>query len=546
MLSLLKIENIAVIEEADIEFDPGFNVLTGETGAGKSIVIDALSAVLGERTSRDILRTGADSASVTALFSINGEELTLYRRMTADGRNICRINGEPATLAELREKGRLLVNIHGQHDSQQLLNDAYHLYYLDLFGECGESKRAYAEKYSELQSLKREISSLTIDEAEKNRRIEILTNQIDELKRAKLVPGEDRQLAERRKLLRNAGKLRDALSAAHAAISGDEDSDGAASLLYTAAREMSAIASYSPEFDELAQRIEELRYSAEDIAEILRDKLGSLDFAPDELDEVEGRLDTLHRLKRKYGETIEEMLTYLDARMKELDAIEESDDTLIKLNKKLEIVSGEAERLAAELSALRREKAGELTGRILSELKQLDMANVRFSVEFEDKPMDPEGIDSVRFLLSANAGEDLKPLSRIASGGELARIMLAMKNVLSDKDGIDTMVFDEVDSGVSGRAAQRVAEKMSQLARTRQVFCVTHLAQIAAMADTQFLVEKSERGGRTYTDVIRLDREGRRQELARLTGGENITDTMLRGADEMLRAAEKYKSGIGA
>ena len=559
MLSLLHIENIALIQSADIRFEPGFNVLTGETGAGKSIVIDSIGAVLGERTSRELIRTGAKSALVTAVFTQvpplpwleeNGfptgeEELLLQRELQGDGRNVCRIDGKLVTVAQLRELGRQLLNIHGQHDGQQLLDPASHLGYLDQFGGCQPLLESYQEAYRKWHDIRREMDKLQMDEAERSRRVDTLNYQIQELERAQLKAGEDEELSARRTLLRSAGRLMEAVQSAEFALSGDEDRDGACSLIAQAEGEVQGVSSISPELSELSEKLTALRCAADDAADTLRDLSRSFDFSPGELDQVEERLDLLYRLRKKYGPTVEDMLAYLDRCRKELDQIQYADDTLARLEKDLKKAQKEAARRGEVLSQARREAAGALQARVQEELRQLDMPKVRFQTEFTPKGseagMDETGLDEVQFLMSANLGEALKPIQKVASGGELARIMLALKNVLAEGDQIGTLVFDEVDTGVSGRAAQKVAEKMAQVARGKQVLCVTHLPQIAAMADTHFSVQKGERDGRTYTRLERLDRSQRREELARLIGGASITPSLLESAEELLRQAEQQK-----
>ena len=559
MLSLLHIENIALIQSADIRFEPGFNVLTGETGAGKSIVIDSIGAVLGERTSRELIRTGAKSALVTAVFTQvpplpwleeNGfptgeEDLLLQRELQGDGRNVCRIDGKLVTVAQLRELGRQLLNIHGQHDGQQLLDPASHLGYLDQFGGCQPLLESYQEAYRKWHDIRREMDKLQMDEAERSRRVDTLNYQIQELERAQLKAGEDEELSARRTLLRSAGRLMEAVQSAEFALSGDEDRDGACSLIAQAEGEVQGVSSISPELGELSEKLTALRCAADDAADTLRDLSRSFDFSPGELDQVEERLDLLYRLRKKYGPTVEDMLAYLDRCRKELDQIQYADDTLARLEKDLKKAQKEAARRGESLSQARREAAGALQARVQEELRQLDMPKVQFQTEFTPKGgeagMDETGLDEVQFLMSANLGEALKPIQKVASGGELARIMLALKNVLAEGDQIGTLVFDEVDTGVSGRAAQKVAEKMAQVARGKQVLCVTHLPQIAAMADTHFSVQKGEREGRTYTRLERLDRSQRREELARLIGGASITPSLLESAEELLRQAEQQK-----
>lgn len=558
MLELLHIENIAIIEAADIEFAPGFNALTGETGAGKSIVIDSLSAVLGQRTSRELIRTGAEKAFVSAAFSGIAPELTeelgiqpeadgtllLQREIQTDGKNVCRVNGRPVTVGQLRALGARLLNIHGQHDGQQLLDEEQHIVYLDSFGKTEALINAYIEKYKHFTDIRRQISALQMDEAEKARRVDTLQYQIEELRRAKLKPGEEEELTARRGMLRNAEKFLDAVAGADYALNGDDSGGGALSALRQAQDALGGVRHLDDAFGQLYERLGEAYSEVYDIAATVEDKRGELDVSPGELDRVESRMDLLYRLKKKYGATVEDMLDYQARCEAELAQIEDAGDTLVRLEQALSKAEKAARQAAQALSDARKAAAEQLTAQILTELQQLDMGKIRFAVDFAEKPLDSDGMDAVRFLMSANVGEELRPIHKIASGGELARIMLAMKNVLSEQDHVGTMVFDEVDTGVSGRAAQKVAEKMARISRRKQVLCVTHLPQLAAMADTHFSVEKGERGGRTYTEVRRLDREQRRRELARLTGGSHVSQTMLDGAEELLVQAEKFRAEL--
>jgi len=558
MLELLHIENIAIIEAADIEFAPGFNALTGETGAGKSIVIDSLSAVLGQRTSRELIRTGAEKAFVSAAFSGIAPELTeelgiqpeadgtllLQREIQTDGKNVCRVNGRPVTVGQLRALGARLLNIHGQHDGQQLLDEEQHIVYLDSFGKTEALINAYTEKYKHFTDIRRQISALQMDEAEKARRVDTLQYQIEELRRAKLKPGEEEELTARRGMLRNAEKFLDAVAGADYALNGDDSGGGALSALRQAQDALGGVRHLDDAFGQLYERLGEAYSEVYDIAATVEDKRGELDVSPGELDRVESRMDLLYRLKKKYGATVEDMLDYQARCEAELAQIEDAGDTLVRLEQALSKAEKAARQAAQALSDARKAAAEQLTAQILTELQQLDMGKIRFAVDFAEKPLDSDGMDTVRFLMSANVGEELRPIHKIASGGELARIMLAMKNVLSEQDHVGTMVFDEVDTGVSGRAAQKVAEKMARISRRKQVLCVTHLPQLAAMADTHFSVEKGERGGRTYTEVRRLDREQRRRELARLTGGSHVSQTMLDGAEELLVQAEKFRAEL--
>ena len=558
MLQLLHIENIAVIEEADISFDGGFNALTGETGAGKSIVVDAMGAVLGQRTSRDLIRTGAAKAFVSAVFTevpalpaleelgITAEdgELLLQREIHADGKNTCRVGGKPVTVAQLRKVGSGLLNIHGQHDGQQLLDEEQHGTYLDSYGCVEQQHTAYSKCYEAMRATSQKIRSLQMDEAEKARRLDSLQFQINELERADLKAGEEETLRQRRDLLRNSEKFMSAVEGALWCLSGGDDGGGAVSQLREASSAMAGARNLNDDFASLYSRLETLQSEAYDVAETLRDMRESMEFSPRELDDLESRLDLLYRLKKKYGATVEDMLDYLEQCRQELDRITFASDTAAHLEKQLVRERKETMAAAKILSDARQTAAKELEQRIQEELRQLDMPKVRFAICFTEKEPDETGIDQVRFLMSANVGEELKQIDRIASGGELARIMLALKNVLAENETIGTLVFDEVDTGVSGRAAQKVAEKLAQVSRLKQVLCVTHLPQLAAMADTHFSVEKGERGGRTYTSVVSLDRARRRQELARLTGGARITESLLESAEELISGAETYKAGI--
>lgn len=548
MLRLLHIENIAVIEQAEIVFEDGFNVMTGETGAGKSIVIDAISAILGERAYRDMIRTGTSRAAVRAIFdrvpelpwfAENGvpydAETDIRRELTADGKNLCRVNGTAVTVGVLKKLGVQLINIHGQHDSAALFDEAQHLTVLDSFAEDEAERAAYAERYEAVRALRREIDRLSMDESEKLRRMESLQYQIDELTKAHLRPGEEEELEARRKLMQNAEKLSDGLHEASACLDGDSQTDGAATLLGQAERALARLARIDDQLAPLQETVADLMYRVRDCAEQVAEQVDALSFSEAELDDVEQRLDILHRLHRKYGPTCEEMLAYLEKAKNELDEIEFSSDRVEQLKKKLCAAEQTAQEAALVLRE-RRKRAGEqLSARICSELAELDMKKVEFSCVFTETELTPLGADAVAFYMTANAGEALKPLSKVASGGELARIMLALKNVLAERDRVPTLIFDEVDTGVSGRAAQRVAEKLLAVSRTKQVLCVTHLPQLAALADTHFRIAKREADGRTYTSVTPLDFEGRRQELARIIGGASITETTLQSAGEMLK-----------
>ena len=548
MLSLLHIENIAVIECSDISFDRGFNVLTGETGAGKSIVIDAISSILGERSYRDMIRTGANKASVRGVFTDvektdwfeeNGvpydSEVMIQREIYLDGRNICRVNGIPVTVAILRKLGTQLIDIHGQHDSASLFDEANHLIFLDRFAGNQSIYDDYSAAFAKVAQLRQEIQHLTMDEGEKLHRMETLKYQIEEISKANLTSGEDTALEARRKVLQNAEKLSGGMNAAVECLYGSDDSDGAASLLAQAERELARMGRFTDAFSTLHDQVADLMYQVQDAASELRNARDDLSYSADELEQLESRLDVIHKLRRKYGADCEEILAYLEKAQQELDEMEFSDDRLERLKGKLEKAEKDAWNAALLLRENRKQAAKALSCQILEELTQLDMPKVQFSCEFTELELTAQGADAVAFYMSANAGEALKPMSKVASGGELARIMLAIKNVLSQQDRVATLIFDEVDTGVSGRAAQKVAEKLHSVAANKQVLCVTHLPQIAAMGDTHLLIAKAEREGRTYTTVTPLDKEGRKQELARIIGGANITETTLKSAEEMLQ-----------
>lgn len=547
MLSLLHIENIAVIECADISFDQGFNVLTGETGAGKSIVIDAISAILGERAYRDMIRTGADCASVRAVFTDvpelswfdeNGveydSEIVITRQIFLDGKNVCRVNSALVSVSTLRKLGVQLINIHGQHDSATLFDENNHLELLDSYAILHVLRQEHLERYRVVQQLRAQINSMNMDEAEKARRIEMLQYQIQEIERAELEVGEDELLEDRRRVLQNAEKLSDCMNSAVECLCGSDDVDGAASLLEQAQREFVRMSRYTDSFSAIQDKLADLMYQVQDAAEEVRDQRDALAYTSDELEKIEARLDVIHRLRRKYGNTCEEILDYLERARKELDEIEFAEDRLEQLKKKCIRAEKLAWESAEDLRERRKEASLILSRRILDELSQLDMPKVQFSCRFDEKELSENGADVVSFYMSANAGEALKPLSKVASGGELARIMLALKNVLAQQDQVGTLIFDEVDTGVSGRAAQKVAEKLHSVAKSKQVLCVTHLPQLAALASTHFLIAKAERDGRTYTSVTPLDIEGRKRELARIIGGATITETTLKSAEEML------------
>ena len=549
MLSLLHIENIAVIECADISFDRGFNVLTGETGAGKSIVIDAISAILGQRAYRDMIRTGTSKASVRAVFTDvprldwfeeNGvdydSEIIIQREIHLDGKNVCRVNGSLVTVSILNKLGIQLINIHGQHDSASLFDEDNHLQFLDDFARNDDLRGIYRTNYEAVAKLRREIDRMSMDEGEKLRRMETLKYQIEEIEKAQLEAGEDEELEARRKLLQNSEKIANGLNDAVENLYGGDDVDGAATLLSIAERALARIAKYSDDISSLHEKVADMMYQVQDVAEVARDVRDDLAYSADELEQIESRLDVIHKLRRKYGTTCADILEYLEKAKKELDEIEFADDHMERLKIKLAQAEKLAWDTALKLRENRKETANILSDRILTELSQLDMPKVQFACQFTELDLSANGADAVAFFMSANVGEALKPMSKVASGGELARIMLAMKNVLAEQDKVNTLIFDEVDTGVSGRAAQKVAEKLKSVARSKQVLCVTHLPQLAAMGDTHLLIAKGERDGRTYTTVTPLDLEGRKRELARIIGGANITEITLKSAEEMLKS----------
>lgn len=559
MLRELHIENIAVIERADIEPGAGLNVLTGETGAGKSIVIDSLEAVLGARASRELVRTGAARASVTAAFTADNAEdwleengldaedgVIIRRRVSQDGKSSAQVNGVPVAAAELRALGSGLLDIHGQNDGRQLMDETRHRDYLDGFAGMAEQLSRHRELYSAYRETAAQLRRLDEAESERERRERDLRQTAEELGAANIRPGEEESLSSRRELLRNAEKLREALDAAYEALYGGEGS--AAEQAGEASAWTERAAALAPELDEPLAEIEQARSNIEDAAERLRDFREGLDFSPGEYDALETRLSQLRRLEKKYGRDEAGLAELLESAQRGLEELDSSVERRAELEAELAKRKKAAYNSAKELSKLRKAAGEELRERIELGLRELSMPSVRFEAEIvpmQGEPgFDESGMDEVRFLMSANAGETPGRISKIASGGELARIMLVMKDVLSERDGVPAMVFDEIDEGVSGIAAQRVAEKLARLARKKQVICVTHLPQIAAMADTHFLIEKTERDGRTYTKVTPLEREGRIRELARLHGGDNVTETTLASAAEQLDAAYKYKGGL--
>ncbi len=564
MLNLLHIENVAVIERADIEFESGMNVLTGETGAGKSIIIDSINAILGDRVSRSLVRSGATGARISAEFTADNvpsewfeendvepddDRLVITRKISADGKSSARVNGSPVSTAQLRALGDRLIDVHGQNDGRRLLSETSHRAYLDRFAGLGDNLTAYRAEYSVYAGLKDRLEELRQGEADKEFRCEELRRRIREIEDAAPEEGEYEALSERRKLLSNAGRITESLERAYCALYGGDGSDGAISMMIEAEGELSAAQRYTGSADGIYNDLADLRYQAEDIAERLASLKDSLDFSPGELDRIESRLSVLGRLRKKYGE-VADILAALEKAKNELEDTEYLSERVEKLEAELSARREKLRTAAEKISAARKKAAAELEKRIIAELSGLNMPGVRFKTELlpkgGDDGFDSTGCDSVRFLMSANAGEELGRISKIASGGELSRIMLAMKTVLTGDGDAQTMVFDEIDTGVSGRAAQRVAEKLAQVSRGRQVLCVTHLPQLAVMADAQFLVEKGSDGERTFTRVKKLCGRERLEEIARITGGEHVSETLLEGAAEQIAAAEKFKSALRA
>lgn len=558
MLKLLEIENVAVIEKASVTFAKGLNVLTGETGAGKSIVIDSINAVTGQKTSRELVRAGAAHAFVSALFEdVDGRvterlaacgvpaeadgTVLLQRTLYKDGKNLCRVNGVTVTVSMLKSVGEELINIHGQRDSQALLDAARHIDFLDSFAGLGPAVAAYAADYVRLRETQKAIRSLQTDEAEKARRIDLLTWQINELTEAAVTVGEREELHRKKNILTNSLRLASALTAAVNALSGDGESAGAAQLLAQAAREITSVASVAKGLDAVAASLEEAENTAADAGAVIEDVLGQLDNVEGSLDAIEERLDKLYRLSKKYGETEEEMLAFLDSARKELELITLSDERLAELSAQREALLASCEKQAAALTSARKKSAKQLSAAVEGELAFLNMPSCRFVAEIVPAALCPTGADQVTFLISANAGEEPKALGKVASGGELSRIMLALKNVLSAKDSVGTLIFDEIDAGVSGAAASRIAVKLSQVSRRAQVICITHLSQIAAYADEHQFLRKEEAGGKTYTRIASLDEEGRARELSRISYGENPGEAQLLSARQMLSEAAKKK-----
>ena len=549
MLSCLQIENVAVIQKAEVHFQPGLNVLTGETGAGKSILIDSINAILGNRTSKDLVRTGASKAVIRASFAQipdvvldkleaagyeRSAELLLSREITAEGKSSCRINGMPTTAAVLRELCGGLININGQHDSVGLLNPAHHLSILDDYAQNAKLYQEYYVLYRSLVKVKKELDAMITDEAEKQRRIDLLSYQVQEIEEAGLTAGEEQTLESRRKVLANASTIRDRVAKAHALLSGDDDTPGAVDLLGEASNAMDTAAQLDESLSGVSGTLMDLYYSAKDAAAELIDRLDAYDTNDAELDEIEQRLDLLYRLKRKYGDTVEDIIAFGQKAREKLEQIQFSEQRHDQLQAEKLRLYGLAREKAEALTQTRLKAFDELNARITDTLQFLNMPGVRMTLHHARGPLASHGQDSVEFYISTNAGEAPKPLARIASGGELSRITLAIKNALADRDAVPTVIYDEIDSGVSGKAAGRIGEVLRQSAQGHQILCITHTAQIAALADCHLLIQKNVTNDRTYTEIHPLDTEGRVEALARLISGDHVTELSRANAREML------------
>lgn len=555
MLSSLQIENVAVIQKAEVHFEPGLNVLTGETGAGKSILIDSINAILGNRTSKDLVRTGAAKAVIRAAFEQvppavldkleqsgyeRSEALLLSREITAEGKSSCRINGMPATAAVLRELCGGLININGQHDSVGLLNPAHHLSILDDYAQNRTVFQEYYALYRELVRVKRELDALITDEAEKQRKIDLLQYQVQEIEDAGLTAGEEQTLENRRKVLSNASAIRDRLAQSYALLSGSDDAAGAVDLLGESSNAVDAAAQLDPALTAAAGQLLDLYYNAKDVAADLIGRLDTYDTNDAELDEVEQRLDLLYRLKRKYGSTVEDVIAFGQKAREELDNIQHSQQRHDALQAEKLRLYTKAREKAEVLTQTRLKAFEELNTRISGTLDFLNMPGVRMTLRHTRGPLASHGQDSVEFYISTNPGEAPKPLAKIASGGELSRITLAIKNAMADKDAVPTVIYDEIDSGVSGKAAGRIGEVLRQSAQGHQILCITHTAQIAALADCHLLIQKNVSNERTYTEIHPLDENGRVEALARLISGDHVTELSRANAREML---QEHKHG---
>lgn len=552
MLKSLDISNIAVIEKASIEFDDGLNILTGETGAGKSIIIDSINAVLGERTTRELVRSGAQKGSVAALFcnvskevekklekydieTENDGTLLITRSISCDGKSVCKVNSRPVTVSMLKDIGKHLINIHGQHDSQALLDDNLHYQYVDMLIGSDELKvyDRYYEKFRYLIEIRRKIKSLSVDEEEKERKCDFLKYRIAEIESASLKIGEKEELEKRRNIISNSETLLSSLNDAYACLNGSDGFEGAYLTFANACRQMKNLEPFGDDFSSIIKKMYDTLYCIEEYKDTIRTKLDSVDFDPAELEEIESRLDTINRLCKKYGGDEESVLKNYDEAVKELSLITSSEDELLKLQEEYQKVLGQCIELADEWSAVRKKTAAAFEQAVANELSFLDMPNVNFKVNFEKGKLSVHGYDLINFVISTNPGSPLKPLSKIASGGELSRIMLAIKNIVAANDTVSTLIFDEIDTGVSGNASGKIGAKLKNVAKSCQVICVTHSAQIASYASKHLFISKRVENDLTYTQVDELDFDERAKELARIMGGDS-SETLLEGAREML------------
>ena len=555
MLANLKIENVAVIEKAEVNFTPGFNVLTGETGAGKSILIDSINAILGNRTSRELVRSGAQKACIWATFenipqSVKkqlekcgyeaNDDLLLYREINAEGKGSCRVNGMPATAAVVRDISAGLLSIHGQHDSQSLTNSALHLGLLDQYAQNRDLFADYYRRYRDLVTVKRQLDALNASEADKQRKIEALTAEIDAIDAAALQPGEEKNLQERKTVITHAQGILDGITAAHLALAGDEDGEqpGAADLLGGAVEGLQNSARLDETLAPLSERLNDLYYSARDLATELADRLDAYGFDPGELDMIESRLDTIYRIKQKFGMEVEELLARREAAAAELENFQSSGQKIAELKTQVQALYADAKKAAEALTQSRLKGFTAMNKEMRAALEFLNMPGIRFALKHARGPLSSHGQDTVEFLISTNPGEDPKPLAKIASGGELSRIMLAFKSALADRDALPTVIYDEIDTGVSGLAAGRIGQLLHQTAAGHQVLCITHTPQVAAFADNQLLIQKNVRDDRTFTEIHTLDMNGRVEVLARMISGDKVTELSLANARELIEKSK--------
>ena len=551
MLKTLVIENIAVIKKAQIEFTGGLNVLTGETGAGKSIVVDSINAILGERTSRELVRAGSDNAFVNAYFEdINDDvklklneydipieedgSLLLSRKISAGGKSVCRVNGLPVTVGILKDIGTHLVNIHGQHDSQALLNPDFHYKFLDAYADCDELLAEYKDSFKSFLNIRRQLKSLTSDADERDKQSEILDYQIKELRDADIKVGEWEELKHRKSVILNSQAILNALNTLLGAVNGDDENQGIQSVLSSSDKEITALLDADSQLKPIKEKLDSAEDLLESIKDLISDKMESLDFQPDELDKIEERLDILYTFSNKYGETEQDMLYYLADAERKRALFDNSEQDLERLNAEYDSSLEKTQSLALKLSEVRRKAAEKLGDEICSQLEFLDMPGVKFVTQFSKGNLSSSGVDKIEFLIRTNPGEEPKPLAKIASGGELSRIMLAIKSIIAKSDSIATLIFDEIDTGVSGKASRKIGLKLKEVGKNAQVICVTHSAQIASAADSHFLIKKEYTDNAAFTQIMPLDFEGRKYELARIMGGLNVTESLLKSAEEML------------